>query len=256
MTITRPANRGIEPGVHPIPRRSSSNRLQFTLELAASIVVISYVTMLLTVRLSYSIGSVSLYSWLECLVLLAPVIPILTRLRNHSSLRGAWLPLGLGILLFDLAEVLRLLSVAGVTTFSTTTTHSAVLVLSYLAIVMQQSYGPRAVSVRLDGLIAGLALAALGSTYWFHQYIEVSGRPLLAELNIFNPILVIVLLVLLIAGLVPSHFRPNRPTVWLVIGLISIGLGDLVEINKVVTMSHLVDSLATSSRSLGVCPES
>ena len=215
--------------------------------------------MLLTVRLSYSIGSVSLYSWLECLVLLAPVIPILTRLRNHSSLRGAWLPLGLGILLFDLAEVLRLLSVAGVTTFSTSTTHSAVLVLSYLAIavavaiVMQQSYGPRAVSVRLDGLIAGLALAALGSTYWFHQYIEVSGRPLLAELNIFNPILVIVLLVLLIAGLVPSHFRPNRPTVWLVIGLISIGLGDLVEINKVVTMSHLVDSLATSSRTLGMC---
>ena len=122
-----------------------------------------------------------------------------------------------------------------------------------VAVVMQQSFGPRAISVRLDGLIAGLALAALASTYWFRQYIEVSGRPLVSELNIFNPILVIVLLVLLFAGLMPSHFRPNRPTLWLIIGLISIGLGDFVELNQVATMSHFVDSLVTSSRPIGMC---
>jgi diguanylate cyclase (GGDEF)-like protein len=167
--------------------------------------------------------------------------------------------MGLGILLFDVADVLRLLSLAGVTPFSTSTTRDAVLVLSYfavavaVAVVMQQSFGPRAISVRLDGLIAGLALAALASTYWFRQYIEVSGRPLVSELNIFNPILVIVLLVLLFAGLMPSHFRPNRPTLWLIIGLISIGLGDFVELNQVATISHFVDSLVTLSRPIGMC---
>jgi diguanylate cyclase (GGDEF)-like protein len=146
-----------------------------------------------------------------------------------------------------------------VTPFSTSTTRDAVLVLSYfavavaVAVVMQQSFGPRAISVRLDGLIAGLALAALASTYWFRQYIEVSGRPLVSELNIFNPILVIVLLVLLFAGLMPSHFRPNRPTLWLIIGLISIGLGDFVELNQVATISHFVDSLVTLSRPIGMC---
>jgi uncharacterized membrane protein len=127
--------------------------------------------------------------------------------------------MGLGILLFDLADVLRLLSLAGVSPFSTATPRDAVLVLSYaaiavaVAVVMQNSFGRRAISVRLDGLIAGLALAAFVSTYWFRHYIEVSGRPLLSEMNIFNPILVTVLLVLLVAGLIPSHFRPNGPTV-------------------------------------------
>ena len=259
MTIAGSPNVTAPAKVHRYLRRASSDLFQFTSELAAILVVVTYVTLLLTVRLPYSIDSVSLYSWLECLALMAPVVPILTRLKNYSALRGAWLLMGLGILLFDLADVLRLLSLAGVTPFSTSTTRDAVLVLSYfavavaVAVVMQQSFGPRAISVRLDGLIAGLALAALASTYWFRQYIEVSGRPLVSELNIFNPILVIVLLVLLFAGLMPSHFRPNRPTVWLIIGLISIGLGDFVELNQVATMSHFVDSLVTSSRPIGMC---
>jgi hypothetical protein len=167
--------------------------------------------------------------------------------------------MSLGILLFAVANVLRILSLAGVTPFSTSTLRDGVLVLSYfavavaVAVVVQRSYGPLSISVRLDGLIAGLALAALASTYWFRQYIEVSGRPLVSEMNIFNPFLVIVLLVLLIAGLLPRHLRPNRPTVWLIIGLISIGVGDLVELNRVAPTSHLVGSLITSSRPIGMC---
>jgi hypothetical protein len=68
-------------------RRASPSSLQCTLELTAIVAVITYVTMLLTVRLHYSIDSVPLYGWLECLVLLAPVIPILTRLTSiiHES---------------------------------------------------------------------------------------------------------------------------------------------------------------------------
>src|ERR1039458_10115338 len=257
MTIARAPDVAVPAEVHRYLRRAPSNRFQFILELAAVVVVITYVTMLLTVRHFYSIDSVSLYNWWECLALLVPVIPILTRPRNSSALHGAWLLMGLGILLFDFADVLRLLSLAGVNPFSTAAPRNVVLVLSYgaiavaVAVVMQQSFGPRAISVRLDGLIAGLALAAFVSTYWFHQYIEVGGRPLVSEMNIFNPILVIVLLVLLVAGLIPSHFRPDRPTVWLIIGLVSIGLGDFVALNQA-TMSHLVHSLVTSSRPLGM----
>jgi diguanylate cyclase (GGDEF)-like protein len=257
MTIAAQPDGTVPEEVHRYLRRASSNRFQSILELTAVVVVITYVTMLLTVRHFYTIDSVSLYNWWECLALLVPVIPILTRPRNSSTLHGAWLLMGLGILLFDFADVLRLLSLAGVNPFSTATPRNVVLVLSYgaiaiaVAIVMQQSFGPRAISVRLDGLIAGLALAAFVSTYWFHQYIEVGGRPLVSEMNIFNPILVIVLLVLLVAGLIPSHFRPDRPTVWLIIGLVSIGLGDFVALNQA-TMSHLEHSLVTSSVPVGM----
>ncbi|MGP8008933.1 MAG: putative bifunctional diguanylate cyclase/phosphodiesterase [Acidimicrobiales bacterium] len=232
--------------------------MPFIFELAAIVVVITYVTMLLIVRHSYAIDSVSLYRWWECLALFLPVIPILIRRRESSALHGAWLLMGLGILLFDFADVLRLLSYAGVNPFSTNTPRDVVLVLSYgaiaiaVAVVMQQSFGPRAISVRLDGLIAGLALAAFVSTYWFHQYIEIGGRPLISEMNIFNPILVIVLLVLLIAGLIPNHFRPDRATAWLVIGLVVIGVGDYVALNYA-TMSRVVHSLVMSSIPVGMC---
>jgi diguanylate cyclase (GGDEF)-like protein len=259
MTIAESPNVAVPVKLCRYFRGASSNRFQFTSEIVAIVVVAAYVTMFLTVRLPYSIDSVSLYNWLEILVLLAPVIPILTRLKNRSALRGVWLLMGLAILLFDLADLLRLLSLAGVTQFSISTARDTVLVISYfavavvVAVVMQQSFGPRAISVRLDGLIAGLALAALASAFWFRGYIEVSGRPLVSELNIFNPILVIVLLVLLFAGLMPSHFRPDGPTVWLIIGLISIGLGDFVKLNQVATTSHFVNSLVTSSRPIGLC---
>jgi diguanylate cyclase (GGDEF)-like protein len=259
MTSARTFEKAVPTAVHRYRRPGSSELFQFALKLASIVVVITYVAMHLTVRLSYSIDSVSLYNWWGCVALLAPVIPILTRRKNHAGLRSAWLLMGLGILLFDLADVLRLLSLAGVSPFSTATPRDAVLVLSYaaiavaVAVVMQNSFGRRAISVRLDGLIAGLALAAFVSTYWFRHYIEASGRPLLSEMNIFNPILVIVLLVLLVAGLIPSHFRPNGPTVLLIIGFISIGLGDFMELNRVATSSHVVDSLVSSSRPIGLC---
>jgi diguanylate cyclase (GGDEF)-like protein len=258
MAIERALDAAAPTRVQRNPRHASPASLQFTLELTAIVVVVTYVTMLLTVRLPYSFDSVSLYGWLECLILLAPVIPIMTRLKNRSAQRGAWLLMGLGILLFDLAYVLRILSLAGVTPFSTSTLRDAVLALSYFAVavavtlVVQQFFGPLSISVRLDGLIAGLALAALASSYWFRQYIEVSGRSLVSEMNIFNPLLVIVLLVLLIAGLMPRHFRPSASTVWLIIGLLSIGLGDFVELNRVAT-SHLANSLVTSSRPIAMC---
>src|SRR5271155_4811536 len=106
MTITEPTE--IDPAeVRRDLRRASSGRFLFGLEVAAVVVVITYVTMLLTVRHSYSIDSVSLYNWWGSLALFLPVIPILVRRRNSSALHGAWLLLGLGILLFDFADVLR-----------------------------------------------------------------------------------------------------------------------------------------------------
>ena len=258
MWIPGPSHVSAPAQVHRFLPRAWSDRFQFTLELASIVVVITYVTILLTVRLSLSIDSVPLHNVLGCVALLAPVLPILTRRKNHTSHRKTGLLMGLGILLFVLAEVLRLQSLAGVNPVSTETPYDVVLLLSYvaialaIAIVMQQSFGARAISLRLDGLIAGLALAALASTYWFHQYIEIGGRPLIAEINIFNPILVIVLLILLAAGLMPSRFRPNRSNTLLIIGLLSIGLGDFMALNRAATMSHFVHSLVMSSRPIGM----
>jgi len=116
---------------------------------------------------------------------------------------------------------------------------------------MQQSFGPRAISVRLGRTYRGPGHWPLSyQRIVFHQYIEVGGPAV---------------------GLRDEHLQsntgdrppgptgrwthteslPSRPaTVWLIIGLVSIGLGDFVALNQA-TMSHLEHSLVTSSVPVG-----
>ena len=96
--------------------------------------------------------------------------------------------LGLGVLLFNLASLLSSSPLMNVARFVSPTLRDVVFLLSYFAVaaavvvVIHQSFGPRAISLRLDGIIASLTLASLASMYWFKQDIEIRGRPLVAEL--------------------------------------------------------------------------
>ncbi len=111
LTFARSVRSALPVAAHRLTQRASSDLFQFTAKLVAVGAVTSYVALVFLVR-HPSIDAVSLRRWLECLVLLAPTIPILTRRERHSSLRGAWVLMGVGIVLFDLADVLRLLSLA------------------------------------------------------------------------------------------------------------------------------------------------
>jgi diguanylate cyclase (GGDEF)-like protein len=167
--------------------------------------------------------------------------------------------LGLGILLFNLASLLSSSPLMKVTRFVSPTPRDVVFLLSYfavaaaVAVVMQQSFGPRANSVRLDGIIASLTLASLASMYWFKQDIEIRGRPLIAELSIFNPILVMALLVLLLAGLVPKHFRSDTTTSFLIVGLTAFAVSDVIQLNQTVFASPAFGALVSASRPAGLC---
>lgn len=239
-------------------RREWTDVFQLTSQCVAIIVVLVYVSLRFAVRLPYSFYSVSLYNWWGLLAILVPLIPVFAHLRTHFSMRGARLLIGLSIVLFDLADLVRLLGAAHVIPHLTSTPRDVLLVASYLTIsvavviVMQQSFGPRAISVRLDGIIAGLALAALASTYWFHANIEVSGRPLVAEINILNPILVIILLVLLIAGLIPRRLRLDSPTTCLIVGFVAMGVGDFMRLNGGLSNSPLVGTLINVSGPIAI----
>ena len=242
-----------------LARLISLNPLQFSTQLVAMIACTAYIAALFSAPDTLAGYWPSVYGWLKHLAIFLPVLPILVRVRRRKSLRGAWLTMGAGVLLFNLASLLPLTHAARLALVATPALRDALFALSYLAVavavavVMQQSFGPRANSVRLDGIIAGLALASLASMYWFKQNIEISGRPLVAEFNIFNPILVTVLLVLLGAGLVPKHFHTDTTTSMLILGLTSFIAGDIIQLNEVAMSPSISAGLVNASRPVGLC---
>ncbi|HSN02835.1 MAG TPA: EAL domain-containing protein [Acidimicrobiales bacterium] len=223
------------PSTPHVLRLIRANQLQFITQAIAFALCGAYAVTLVTSRGSTGVSTAN--EWLRHLATWAPVVPLLVRVRRQSANRGAWLSMACGVFAFNLASEVRRVDFPFLVHLVTPTLREALYALSYLtiavavAIIMQQSFGPRANSVRLDGIIAGLALASLASMYGFRQNIEISGRSLLAEFNLFNPILVLVLLVLLGAGLVPKHFHTDLTTSLLLVGLAIIAAGDIVALN-------------------------
>jgi len=237
----------------------SFSRFQFYSQLFSIAVVTLYsATLFLNVH-SQAGTSSALISWLGRIATFSPLVPIYFRVRQRTELRGAWFIMGLGVLFYNFGALLQSIPLTNLTRVVTPTLRDVVFLLSYFAIaiavavVMQQSFGPRANSVRLDGIISGLALASLVSMYWLRQHIELSGRPLIAELTIFNPLLVMALLVLLLAGLVPKHFRSDARTSLLIVGLTAFAAGDVIQLNHAVFSSPSFDALVNASRPVGLC---
>ena len=212
-----------------------ANQVQFIAQVLAFLLCAAYAYALIRSRDATNVPLAS--EWLRHLATWAPVVPLLVRVRRQRAMRGAWLAMAAGVLMFNLASGIRRVDISVLVYLVSPTLREVLFAASYLAmavavaIIMQQSFGPRANSVRLDGVIAGLALASLASMYDFSQSIEISGRSLLAEFNLFNPILVMVLLILLGAGLVPKHFRTDATTSLLLVGLAIIAAGDVIALN-------------------------
>lgn len=235
----------------------SNNRSQFWTQLVAVSVVVAYAA-----SLFWSVhngSSPSLLGWLGRAALAIPLVPISERVWHRRELRGAWLTMGLAVALFNVASILDLSTVIRVAPFVTGTPRDVIYLLSYVAVAIavtvvgQQSFGPRAFSVRLDGAIAVLTLAAWTSMYWFRQVVETTGRPLVAELNMFNPILVMALIVLLLAGLVPKHSHLNVSTSCLLAGLTSFAVGDVIELNHAVFNAAAAGAMVEVSRPVALC---
>lgn len=270
MRSSRPAGRVISFGDARIERATtrvqpggaagsgrSVNRLQIITQLAAVIVVVAYAA-----SLFWSVHnglSPSLSDWLGRVALAIPLVPISERVWHRPELRGAWLTMGLAVGLFNVASLLNLIPASRVAPFVTGTSRDLIYLLSYVAIAIsvsvvgQQSFGPRAFSVRLDGVITVLTLASLTSMYWFRQDVETTGRPLMAELNLLNPILVMALIVLLIAGLVPKHARLDVSTSCLLMGLTFFAVGDVISLNHAAFSFAAAGAMVEVSRPAALC---
>jgi diguanylate cyclase len=142
--------------------------------------------------------------------LLAPAFLLVGKARSDAARSTGWRALALGVVCTAYGEALMLY--APERPFPGPT--DIAKVLSYLCFaagvaVLTQRHGDEVRSIRLDGAITGLSLGALVTAIWFEPLANVSGDRLAVGVALAYPLLDVVLLVLIAAGLAPVHYRPT-----------------------------------------------
>ncbi|HEY8081034.1 MAG TPA: diguanylate cyclase, partial [Acidimicrobiales bacterium] len=185
-------------------------------------------------------------------------IPIYLRVRHTSRLRGAWIAMGAGVVLYNVANLVYLFHDQNLNPVPSPAPSDVPYLLSYVAwvigIVMmtQGSFGAVRVSTRLDGLVSGLAIAAVAGMLWFDPVLRVSGRPLQVVVGMSYPLFDLVLLVLLAAGLAPMRYRPNLSTLLLMLGVTSFVIGDVIYLNQVAAGTYVGGTLLDATWTIGI----
>jgi diguanylate cyclase (GGDEF)-like protein len=187
--------------------------------------------------------------WVQNIASALPVIPLLLRARRSPRLRWAWLAMAAGVMLYTLANLVYLYHDENLRPIPSPAPSDAfylscnVAFIVGFAILTQSSFGRVHASVRLDGAIAGLAIAAVAGVLWFEPVLHLSGRPFQAAVDLAYPVCALVLLVLLVAGLAPHRYRPNRTTVLLMTGVASSVVGSVIFLNQSASGTYVAGTL-------------
>jgi len=176
--------------------------------------------------------------WIYTIAETLPVIPVLLRVRRSSEFRSAWLAMAAMIVLNTLGDLVYTYHDQNLNPIPDPAPSDVLYLLSYaafiaaVAVLTQSSFGRVHASVRLDGAIAGLAMGALAGVLWFEPLLHASGRLLQVVVTVAYPLVDLVLIVLLVAGLAPQRYRPNWPTVLLMVGVLWWVAGDVIYLNR------------------------
>ena len=83
-------------------------------------------------------------------------------------------------------------------------------------------------AVRLDGLMIGLSVGSIAVAWWFDGILAQSGSTAAVLVGMAYPLIDVVLIVILFAGLAPWGFRPDLPATLFMFGIVASTLGDVV----------------------------
>jgi diguanylate cyclase (GGDEF)-like protein len=235
-----------------------ANKAQFWWQLVTAVFVLAYLASLFAIKRPHS-GYISSWDgWMGGIASILPIVPIYLRVRSTSRLRGAWIAMGAGVVLYNAANLIYVFHDQNLTPVPSPAPSDVPYLLSYLAwavgVVMmtQGSFGAVKASLRLDGAVTGLAIAAAAGMLWFDPVLSVSGRPLQVIVGMSYPLFDLVLLVLLVAGLAPLRYRPNLATLLLMLGVTAFVVGDIIYLNQVAADTYVGGTPLDGTWSIGI----
>jgi len=218
---------------------------QLPWQLAAAVLVLAYGVSTFVVKRPPDGYSSFWDGWLYNTASLLPIVPVLLRVRQKPNLRVPWIALAVGIALNGAGNLLYLFYDQNLHPIPNPASSSIPYLLSYVgfivcvAMMTQRSFGRLFSSVRLDGAIAGLTVAAVAAALWFDPVLKVSGRPLQVAVGMAFPLLDLVLLILLVAGLAPQRYRPTWSVGLLMVGFVWFVVGDVIFLNQSAANSYV-----------------
>jgi two-component system cell cycle response regulator len=112
---------------------------------------------------------------------------------------------------------------------------------AYLALVLLFRVGTSGIGRTLwvDGVIAGLAIASVGSAVVFHAVLDhLGGKPLGVATNVAYPLADLLLAALVIGALVMRGWPIDRRWLWIGAGLLMFALSDSVYLQQVATGAY------------------
>lgn len=233
-------------------------RSQFWSQLVVAVTVLSYLASLAFLHRPKSGYQTFWDGWVGNIACTLPVIPIWIRARRSQKLRGAWIALGVGVALNDIGNLVYMLHDQNIHPIPSPALSDIPYLLSYvgfavgITLMTQRSFGKHSTSIRLDGAIAGLAVASVAAMLWFDSVMKISGNALQVIVGMSYPLGDIVLLVLLVAGLVPTRFRINLSSLTLMLGMGWFLFGDVLYLNLDATHSYVPDSLLDGTWLIGI----
>jgi diguanylate cyclase (GGDEF)-like protein len=226
-----------------------SIRPEWWLQVFIGVVVVAYGVSTVVVHRPPSGYNTFWDGWVQNIASALPVIPLLLRARRSPKLRSAWLAMAAGCVLYTMADLVFLYHDQNLNPIPSPAPSDAFFLSCNAAFIIgfviltQSSFGRVHPSVRLDGAIAGLAIAAVAGAVWFEPVLHVSGRPFQAAVDLAYPVCALVLLVLLVAGLAPQRFRPNWTTVVLMVGVAFSVLGSVIFLNQSADGTYVAGTL-------------
>jgi diguanylate cyclase (GGDEF)-like protein len=233
----------------------AADRAQFWTQLLAGSVVLAYTASTLFVPRGYD----TIWDgWIGNLAEILPLVPIGLRILRTERYRAAWTAMWLGILLYDAGNLIYLWHDQNLSPIPNPAPSDVAYLLSYVCfavgvvLLTQPNFGAVAISTRLDGAITGLAVGAAAGAIWFDHVLQVSGRPLQVAVGMAYPLMDLVMLVLLTAALAPLHYRPNRQTLLLMVGVGVFAAGDVVYLNQVAANTYVQGTLLDASWAVGI----
>jgi len=127
-----------------------------------------------------------------------------------------------------------------------------VLLAIALVALTQRGRGVVDRSTMLDGVITGLGVAAVAVALWFEPILDQSGNLAAVVVAVAYPLLDVVMIVTLVAGLAPQRYRPTWSMSFLMAGIALFLLGDVVYLNQIAANTYVVNTGMDATWAIGI----
>ncbi|MCC6438147.1 MAG: EAL domain-containing protein [Acidimicrobiales bacterium] len=240
MTAAAPAARepGIAPDAAALPTHARPSRAGRLLRIALTCVAVAYLVCMKVVPRADGAELAWLDVWFHNLLLVACGIVTWLGSRGRRADRAGWRFASAAVLLNATANFTWVLLFDSASLSPSDALFLAFYPAMYVSVVLlaRSRASTRGLGQWLDGGIAGFGVAALVAAFLFPPLLEGAGGGALAvAVNLSYPMADLLLIAMLLAGLAPAGWRPDRPLALLIVGLL---------VNTAADASYLLQSAA------------